>query len=122
MSAHTPGPWMVGATDMPRTFNDGWVDSGGFRIDADGIEQLCYVWNASNRVPSDGSPQETGPRFGDDRGAANARLIAAAPDLLAVVTTAVDMLEEPLLRDVFGQVWVDAAKSAIAKAKGESHG
>lgn len=58
---------------------------------------------------------------GDDRAAADARLIAAAPDLLAVVTTAVDMLEEPLLRDVFGQAWVDAAKSAIAKAKGESH-
>lgn len=127
MSKHTPGPWTIGATDLPRTFSDGWIDSGGFRIDANGIEQLCYVWNASNRLPPDGSPQETGPRFGDDRSDANARLIAAAPDLLEALKLILPYAEDHCDSGPDGSTWksgkqltaIAAADAAIAKATGE---
>lgn len=80
MSAHTPGPWFIGKVDPPSRHGD-WDDAGGYRIDADGVEQLCYAWNASHRIPLSGV-QSDGPPFGSDNGEANARLIAAAPELL----------------------------------------
>lgn len=107
MDKHTPGPWNVGKVDPPSKHGD-WDDAGGYRIDADGVEQLCYVWNASQRMPLSGL-QADGPPFGSDSGEANARLIAAAPDLLSALTVLADACESM-------GIPVDAARAAIAKA------
>lgn len=82
---HTPGPWV--AIHEPGHSSDTLTDNGGYRIDApsDDVTQLAFVWVLNHRVPADGGPQSTGPHFGDIRAGANARLIAAAPDLLAAL-------------------------------------
>jgi hypothetical protein len=49
---------------------------------------------------------------------ANARLIAAAPDLLAALEWAMDQIEDDL--DLDHQEAVKAAYAAIARAKGQS--
>ncbi len=50
-----------------------------------------------------------------DEAKANARLIAAAPDLLAALETALDICPQDML-DI---VWAVEARAAIAKARGE---
>lgn len=81
LAAHTPGPWR--AIHEPAHDIADMRDNGGYRIDANGVDQLAFVWVLNRRVPTDGSPQENGPHFGAVQAGANARLIAAAPDLLA---------------------------------------
>jgi hypothetical protein len=110
MSGHTPGPWSL-VEDKGHTFSDGFVDHGGFRVDADGVEQLCYVWNLSQRLPLDGK-QSDGPKFGSVSGAANARLIAAAPELLDLAREIADNLI------LSGMEIGERARAAIAKATG----
>ena len=71
MSAHTPGPWSYGfpkINGVELRERDCQVSSGGF-----------LVANVSH-----GSTYPAEP-FGSDRREANARLIAAAPDLLAAL-------------------------------------
>lgn len=83
MSGHTPGPWSI-QPDKGHTFSDGSVDHGGYRIDADQVEQLAYVWNFSDRLdPTTGRQDGTRP-FGSHEAESNARLIAAAPDHAAI--------------------------------------
>jgi hypothetical protein len=97
---HTPGPWEASR----------WRVCG--RIDTDRICVICdTAHNAKSRTPEN---------------EANARLIAAAPDLLAAC--------QQLLKD-FNQLWLDTtdgehgepldqgpnmARAAIAKATGET--
>ena len=50
---------------------------------------------------------------------ANARLIAAAPELLEVLKEAFDMIDGVLLTDVFGGEWFEKADEAIKKATGD---
>ena len=90
---HTPGPW--------------WADFDGENT-FDGVEiqqvgRLHYVPVAN--VPVDYTDREERE--------ANARLIAAAPDLL-------DALEEAVSQHGHGLVNLDAARTALAKAKGET--
>jgi hypothetical protein len=113
MSAHTSEPWTI-ITDPAMKHGD-WFDNGGYRIDAKDVEQLCYVWNASNRLLHDHA-QEDGPRFGSDEGEANACLIAAAPDLLEACNL--------LLNCMYLAGWDDdfaakKAREAIARATGK---
>jgi hypothetical protein len=94
MEQHTPGPWVWGYYGM----NDEWVRTG------DGEAVVPVGYNQSERE-------------------ANARLIAAAPELLAALKRAIEVLDaegitygncddEPL--DV-----LNAARAAIAKAEGK---
>lgn len=86
----TPGPWTVHVE--PPTGIDSF-DLGGFRIDADSQEQVAYVWNASQRCQT---PGYIGPPhyFGSHNGMADARLIAAAPALLAALEEAATHLDQ----------------------------
>jgi hypothetical protein len=87
---HTPGPWRL-ADDMRGV--------GNFRVH--GVEG----------PPGYGSVANCGT--GDD-GAANARLIVAAPDLLAALHAALDCIEKHVPATVFAPR--EMSRAAIAKA------
>lgn len=92
MSGHTPGPWQ-------------WVDRGGW---------FALLAANGTRVADDGSAADEYGRKIDpeDKGesGANARLIAAAPELLAALVELVESNGEHGLKE---------ARDAIAKATGE---
>lgn len=91
MSGHTPGPWTVGIS----------ADNGIHCVDCEDVE-ICEVWGAvRDKVETEES-------------AANARLIAAAPELLEALETAAEALEAA---EFFEKAAM--ARAAIAKAKGE---
>jgi hypothetical protein len=118
VSAHTPGPWRI-VEEPPCTWSNGEVDHGGFRIDADGIEQLAYIWRNSRRWGTDHEP------FGAPQAEGNARLIAAAPELLEALLGMIGLVELiiPTLKgEQKGTMSTNhrvlAAGIAIAKARG----
>jgi hypothetical protein len=102
MSAHTPGPWHV-----ERDGDETMVWSGRTEQQAQwAIADVCGT--ASGIV---------GLRLGE--GIANARLIAAAPDLLAALK-AIAAIQYNRLDAEQGELsqHVEIAKAAIAKAEG----
>jgi hypothetical protein len=95
MTAHTPGPWHVGG------------NAGRIVYDADGRA-------VGNATVYHGSWQL-------DRMQANARLIAAAPDLLTsceAFVTAADLPAGIAPSPIMVEAMISAAQAAIAKAKG----
>lgn len=64
------------------------------------------------------SGEDSGP-VACDCGEADARLIAAAPELLAIVQE-VFVIGDRLVDDVYGHEFVQNAKAAIAKALGST--
>ena len=94
MSKHTPGPWeQVADSIKSRT-----ADCVVVRLPAQ-----------TDRV-GDESPEQI------KRWDADARLIAAAPDLLEAVQGALDVSSQGLR---LGENWQTYVRAAIAKAKGE---
>lgn len=95
MDKHTPGPWEV------RTIDDslGSIDTVGGKFC---IAQAQEITVADRNA---GSPERR----------ANARLIAAAPELIALLQELVD-IEGPQPGTA---IWADKALAAIAKATGE---
>ena len=93
MASYTPGPWGISNASEypPEEMSVGPEDSD---------EVVCWI--------NDGVEP-------DDVVEANARLIAAAPELLAACKM---LLSCSLPRDVSGMRMVDAALAAIAKAEG----
>lgn len=100
---HTPGPWCIIIDD------DGNQLSGRPMVAA-APELDCAIVHWDGFV----QPYWRSAR-GDKEIHANARLIAAAPDLLEVLEEAAD----PLSGYLYGPV-LDRARVAIAKAKGTS--
>jgi hypothetical protein len=110
--SHTPGPWEVDATGWPIIVNG--------PEDENGLDMVCFIEAAD--VNSDGYQSHTAE--------ANARLIAAAPELLAALQQCIAWIDEGLLvRDISkdaAPTWapkmmqfviqLTAAKAAIAKA------
>lgn len=97
-TAHTPGPWIA---------DDGDVDLYGVFQEADG-QAICYLG-----VPSGGPFRRLRPK----KAAANAALLAAAPELLAACEEA---LAEARERDEdLGYGCWPQVLAAIAKARGE---
>lgn len=95
MSEHTPGPWRAG-----------YIDEQDRRermiVRAEAVDGHPYVAICPN--PLAGSHE------------ANARLIAAAPDLLAACEL---MLSSPKYGNAPSEAAVEAARAAIARARGE---
>jgi hypothetical protein len=85
---HTPGPWAV------------LSDTGAVGVAVGEWKMTASVY---------GDHPECEP---DERLAANARLIAAAPDLL-------DIAETIALDSTSPHQWIDELRAAIAKATGE---
>ena len=94
MSTHTPGPWGWSPTGASLWSHGGW--------DSDGLPVLGRCTEA---LIDDGEEWDIEP--------ADARLIAAAPDLLAACKAALGAFENNNCID-----WGDLEK-AIAKAEGE---
>ncbi len=109
--SHTPGPWFVREPDPDERQAD--IAEGLAPEDMeltevyaeDGGEQVCYVMNDT--------PAE----------ASNARLIAAAPELLAACRQLLEWAREEyqseVNEDALGPIW-RAASGAIAKAEGRT--
>jgi hypothetical protein len=112
MSKHTSAPWTI-KEDPGHKFANGETDYGGFRIDANDVEQLAYVWRANVRFGS------TEP-FGAAEAEANARLIAAAPDILEAAYVSLAELEAVEKEIGIPSRGAPLLRAAIAKAEGQS--
>jgi hypothetical protein len=91
---HTPGPWSFELTP-----------SGGFDIEKDPNDLGRYMVIASRSS----HPERKNEMH------ANARLIAAAPELLAALQE-VFVIGDRLVSDVYGHEFVEKARAAIQKA------
>jgi hypothetical protein len=85
---HTPGPWRISQHD-------------DFRIECGALTIANVVENSMHRM---------------DEAQANAKLIVAAPDLLAALEAIADQW---MTKGEVGVSKIDAARRAIAKARGE---
>jgi len=94
-AAHTPGPWVVGGKDNITVYTSGHRGTYHHRT-AD-----CPYWSDRDLGPTKAQAQ------------ANARLIAASPDLLAALQ-AIILESDKLPEDQFRM-----AAAAIAKATGQ---
>jgi len=92
---HTPGPWSAGRA-IPE-------DNTISRIVRAGDDHIAAVMDL------DGAAQEA---------ADNARLIAAAPELLAALQALLPHVPGHLTDDLFGRPWLAQARAAIARATG----
>jgi hypothetical protein len=108
MSGHTQGPWEQHALLSPSE-ND-----KGFRVTAfDGRDGRMWIADVSPVIDNERGDAS-------EEGKANARLIAASPDLLAALKRYVehdDTNHEP--GNTFWQQIKDEALAAIAKAEGK---
>jgi hypothetical protein len=104
MNKHTKGPWHIGAGNGEGSV---FADEGRTRLEQGGttLYSICNVTRGWN----------------DSEDAANARLIAAAPDLLAALIEceriANELFQETGLHEYMHAS--DRAREAIAKATGE---
>ena len=116
MSGHTPGPWL--ASSAP------WPKGPGASIE---IHSKDGDWIGSihgDHAIVDGAPVRGFPS--NDSGESNARLIAAAPDLLAALEGIADHLYWIEDEGPPGMGWkskevstaVEAVEAAIARARG----
>ena len=105
MIKHTPGPW---------TFTSEQISDDGAQIHD---EIRCFHLQSGDTVVLDGCGCCDSPRLGNP---ADARLIAAAPELLEALES---MLQSFLITQLLYDYPIDApckkARAAIAKAKGE---
>jgi len=96
MSEHTPGPWRY------------WIYGAGTRIEVLTSESEFHKATPIALTYRDAS--ELGFKFTPPNAEANARLIAAAPELLDALKHAVQFNS---------QEWANKAEAAIAKAEGK---
>jgi hypothetical protein len=86
MSAHTPGPWVAETSGLP------------LAVTTEDGRHLATVYPSR------------------DEGRANARLIAAAPDLLAALRTMVDAFNVKDIDPLVAFASIERARAAICKA------
>ncbi len=107
---HTPGPWAFSRSD----------DFGDARFYVAQQDGAPYTPNYSD-VATLIAETVSGERVFIQE--ANARLIAAAPELLEALVLMVRTHDEPaetLLQETKEQQWLEKARAAIAKATGEA--
>lgn len=99
---HTPGPWRVDP------------DYTGDVQSADGATEIAISWTVKHS-----GCQHTNPANvpSDDVAIANARLIAAAPEMLAALVNLVEFCEEVFVKPNENDD-LAFARAAIAKAEG----
>ena len=103
MSKWTPGPWNIGSSDLP---------ASRLSIHCKGHKDSCH-----STVALMVSRGVIG--ISHDEEFANARLIAAAPELLEALEDCVAVMDRELAGLKVIQPELSAARAAIAKATGE---
>ena len=98
---HTPGPW-----------ENEWSTRQGY-TDAD--KRGLYVWNGDDQEPVICAIPDDERADGSSR-TANARLIAAAPDLLAVLKSFPGFTDNATV----GDQWIERVRAVVAKVEGAS--
>lgn len=95
MSKHTQGPWVFNET-IPRMVSskEGYITRDICRMDSSTMQA-----------------------FDQD---ANARLIAAAPELLELLEDVIS-IGGGMVEEIYGYGFVESVRAAIAKATGEQH-
>ncbi len=101
MSAHTPAPWNV-QDNTAEPYGQLTVDSA-----AHGAVAICYTMEKGETV----APAECFQ---------NARLIAAAPDLLAALQMVAGIWSHDLTANIDPESPLAKVRAAIAKATGEN--
>lgn len=95
---HTPGPWRIKDDGETSKIADAANNT---------IASLSYVHLYGRRTAAEVN--------------ANMHLIAAAPDMLEALTALLMRLDDnPELSDLIGQIEIERARAAIAKAEGRS--
>lgn len=104
MTDHTAAPWRVGFgdADRPRPHEDS--------------NELCTVGHATYDALDIFTPQRS---YSIEEHHANARLIAAAPTLLAALTTLRDEMKASRA-DIGVDDWIAIAEEALSQASGEA--
>ena len=122
---HTPGPWIwtadgLGPEDEYGCRARGPVDVGAF-VSTGYCGNPILVGADGEDIVSGGGGEYT-PYHGPDRATevANARLIAAAPDLLRVLRRLVDELAPKLGYGPETNGYIQMARAAIARATGDA--
>lgn len=106
MSAHTPGPWTLDPAS--------YIESGLVREDGESGRDGYHIVDAGS-----GSVRLDGFHIAACITKADARLVAASPDLLDALEHFVRWAEAP--KDIWNErpkLCLDRARAAIAKAKG----
>lgn len=105
MAGFTPGPWVI-ECDPVVPMNDQFVPAGWSGVTGSNWHNFALV---VTRMEGDEADSKVG--------LANARLIAAAPDLYEALT---DLFEEVKFSDVYdaNPALVDRVRAALAKATG----
>jgi len=117
---HTPGPWKVAGSCHVRQSADGkFFHTAHITLADDYAENPCIA-----EIDHRGrySTEESKAHSPSQEQAANARLIAAAPDLLAALEGMLEAFPPPKIRaenGFAGNLAHSIARTAIAKAKGE---
>ncbi|MDD3092473.1 MAG: hypothetical protein PHG80_12675 [Methanoregulaceae archaeon] len=102
---HTPGQWRIASSDECKAMNSTMAVVTDTQS---GIIVVANVWKTNDKIPSiDRDPQA----------AANARLIAAAPELLEACKELVQSLEVEKKRSGIVCFGFEAAKAAILKVE-----
>lgn len=110
MSKHTPGPWTIVETKYPNIISNWHIQIGKIEI----------PFFPYKRVYSE--DKSLSAFISDDEQKANARLIAAAPDLLAFAQVIADLvIVPPMMTEQARQLmWLqDISRVVIANATGE---
>lgn len=105
MAGHTPGQWRVEGRRGP-----GYIISAGVNLEGDGPAEYVGVIDPMFHVAGEGA----------ERHAANAALIAAAPDMLAALKRLTDLASfEAGTVNPSGAFWdaLEAARTAITQAE-----
>lgn len=105
---HTPGPWQVGRSRNDAHMCEVWTAAYAERPNTSPSHKgICRTWSPDDQPPA------SFIGFSRQECLANARLIAAAPDLLEALEYVMSAHGEQLT-DAF-----DQAQRAIAKATGQ---
>lgn len=96
---HTPGPWAVKSSDLPGGYL--YIISPSYRKETDAEHVVCSLRRWRRPSPED-----------------NARLIAAAPELLSALRELVSYDEGSSEQGSYGYDLLARCRAAIAKATG----
>ena len=125
MSTHTPGPWKLTRGRRGTLSNsENWTSTITIQTDfhasgkiTNGPEADIAAMNLDSRAAGLGGVRTFSHHIDADEAEANARLIAAAPELLDALGRLLHMAEEG---SIPGPNTLNQARAAIAKAKGET--